>query len=759
MSRFLFALSLCFIAASASAAEPTIRNLNVRGLTVGGATTLTVDGDDLGTEPRLLLPIPAKADLAPKATDKQAVFTVTLPAEVTPGFYQLRVQNDRGVSPPVVIAVDKMPQLPFAASVENLPAALHGAVGGSQTLETKFPGKSGQKILVDVEAARLGSKLKPVVHLIGPKKLQLAWAWSNPARHGDCRIEATLPDDGLYSVTVHDTEYNAAAPSHFRLKIGAFSTIDQVFPPAVTRGASQPIELFGTQTSKIDLANPTTAIAPLPWPKDVLAAGPRPFVTVSPFPELLEQPKSDAKFQDLPAAPVAVSGKLLTPLEEDVYRIPVTAGQKLRIEVFAERIGSPLDVALMVRNEEGGQLARVEDSPGTFDPIIDSFAVPAKGDKILVAVADAQGRGGPTGIYRLRVTPQKAVGDDFDLLTPAARLSLPANGRGVVPILVRRLGHRGPITLSADKLPAGFKVDGAQIPADAEGALVTLQRDASAAEAVIASWTGKAENGLVEQVRVDKHPLERIQPWLADEVALAPISAKLPNFTLDWRDLPADTVLKPGKKLTLPVKFEHGEDKVFVKLNLLTSQLPVLANNQVDANQMIRAEKPANEFDAKARQGDFPIVLPANLVGSVYDVAIQAELLAADKKTVLAIAYTPVRRLELRVPLVVNLEGPPKRDVVLDPKMPVYSLKGTIQRVDDMKGDVVVQLAPLPPGVTAAPVTVKAADTAFELKITLPPTPGELGGMKLSANAADPGQPNVRLRSRDVDVTLNIKGP
>src|SRR5437879_2930394 len=91
------------------AAEPTIRTIDIRGLKIGGATTLTIDGDDLGKAPRLLLPFPAKQTLKPGTTDKRAVFEVILPDDVPPGYHHLRVVTEGGVSLPIILGVDRLP--------------------------------------------------------------------------------------------------------------------------------------------------------------------------------------------------------------------------------------------------------------------------------------------------------------------------------------------------------------------------------------------------------------------------------------------------------------------------------------------------------------------------------------------------------------------------------------------------------------------------------------------------------------------------
>src|SRR4029079_14016628 len=132
--------------------------------------------------------------------------------------------------------VDRLPQKPAAAMIEQLPAAVHGTVGGSSMVETKFPGKAGQQLIAEVEAQRLEGKLRPVLHLYNAKRRQLAWSWPTPALQGDTRLEATLPEDCEYTIALHDMEYGPPGPAHYRVKVGQFAYVDQVFPPVVAKG-------------------------------------------------------------------------------------------------------------------------------------------------------------------------------------------------------------------------------------------------------------------------------------------------------------------------------------------------------------------------------------------------------------------------------------------------------------------------------------------------------------------------------------------
>ena len=74
--------------------------------------------------------------------------------------------------------------------------------------------------------------------------------------------------------------------------------------------------------------------------------------------------------------------------------------------------------------------------------------------------------------------------------------------------------------------------------------------------------------------------------------ALAPTGAKADEFSIDWKGFAPDTGLAPGGKLALPVKLTRADVASPVRLTLLTSQAPVLVNNQPDPNRAIRVEKP-----------------------------------------------------------------------------------------------------------------------------------------------------------------------
>jgi hypothetical protein len=218
----------------------------------------------------------------------------------------------------------------------------------------------------------------------------------------------------------------------------------------------------------------------------------------------------------------------------------------------------------------------------------------------------------------------------------------------------------------------------------------------------------------------------------------------------------------PAGKLNLPVAVTKPTGPGVVRLTLLTSQLRPLVNGQTDSNQALRAEKPV-ELPATAAEGELVVLVPPQLPAPVYDLTVQADLLTADNRTVVATAFAPVRRMAVKPPLVVRLDGPSRIEVEADPKKGTTAkIQGQIERREGLTGEVAVALTGLPPGARADAATVKADATAFTLTVVLPANlpAGEIPGLKLSATAApDPKQPNVKVRSREVDLTLVIRPP
>ncbi|MGE0606316.1 MAG: hypothetical protein AB7O62_04250 [Pirellulales bacterium] len=596
--RLLLALLAVCLSSPALAAAPAVRNVNLRGLQIGGTTKLVFDGLDLLPEPKVMLPVPVTSQtVMPGATANRVEIEIVLPADIVPGLYGMYLAHAGGISERTVVAADHLPQRPFADKAESLPMALHGTLNGSTTLKTTFAGTASQPLMCEVESQRLGGKVRPVLHLYDPAGKHLAWSLPQQSLRGDTRLSATLPADGEYTLTLHDLQFGPPGPNFFRLKLGQWQYADAVFPPAIPRGATAALSLVGNAAA----GRPVTLVpagdgssVPAPWLNAVAASGPAPSVIVSDLPEVVEQPLG-AVPQDLPAFPVAVSGRIMAEGEIDQYRLRVARGDKLRLEIFAARLDSPLDSVLELRRDNGAVLAANDDIPQTADSALD-FEVPADVDALTVVVKDALGRGEPDCVYRLLIT-QPAVEPsrgDFQLFVEQDRYNVPQDGRLVVQMRVQRQGYTGPILLDFGSLPAGVTADSHEIPAGADGKLVTFSGAAEGLGQAQIKVRGMAmadpRQPLVRVARREGDAVDAFQPWLAEQMLVSLASRDGIAFSADWQPA-ADTKFVLGKKLAVPVTCVRpvGFDGP-VRLTMLTSQNPPRVNSLIDVNRTLRHE-------------------------------------------------------------------------------------------------------------------------------------------------------------------------
>jgi hypothetical protein len=595
--RFSFAAACLFALSAQLVAAPQIRSLSVRGLQIGGTTTIRVAGTDLLPNPRLLMSAPiSKQTVKPNATATQVEFEVTLDGSVTPGIYNFWVVSDSGVSSAAIVAADKLGNMAFGPEVPSLPVSLHGIVSGSTKLRTAFSATKGQTVLLEIESQRLGGKLRPVLHIYDSANKHLQWSLPSPVLRGDTRLAFTTPADGKYTVELHDLQYAAPAPNHFRLKIGTWQYADLAFPPAIERSKPVPVELIGSSAAgeKVSVASSDGPAAPPILKNDVVVGAFRPSVLLSELPELIETAPTEG-LQQLSAVPFGISGRLLKEGEQDKYKLTVQPGVKLRFEVFADRLGAPMDAVLQILNEQGGQLAINDDVAGSADPKLD-YVIPAKTTTIVLAVKEANGIGSPNNVYRIRVSDVSAEASrrDFQLTVAQLEQTVTAGERLVIKVTAERTGYRGPIRLEFGTMPDGVQTQGAMIAARADSTLMTLHGVGLTTKHALTSLRGVAEiagREVVRYVNGAKHPLGQMQPWLGQELALALASPSKIDFDFVWGRIDETTQLALGGKLAVPLQYFRpaGFDGP-IRVTAEFSQKPVVVNGKIDTNRTMRSE-------------------------------------------------------------------------------------------------------------------------------------------------------------------------
>ena len=778
MTRHALCASLaavCCLAASPLLAAPTITSVSVRGLTIGQPTTIVIDGTDLLPDPQLVLPVKVASQMVkPGATASHVELDVILDATSPPGIYLLRVASGKGISSPLAVGIDKLPQVAFAPQIASLPVAMHGSLAGPQVLKTTFTGTKGTNIVIDCEAQRLGSNLKPVVRLYNERGTQLAWSPPKNSIGGDARCVLALPADGTYSVEVHDQLYRAGMPAFFRLKIGSLQYADVAFPLAVSLASKSPTRFVGTNltaTAELDAsANtyPGERAASLPPADQFTGAAPR--VIVSEHPEHVETPPTAGQLQGLGAAPVGVSGAIAVPGEEDKYLLDVTPGQNLRFTVTSHRLGTPLDGVLSIRNEQGAQLAANDDQPNSSDPGLD-FAVPAGVMKLQLALADMQKKGGAEFVYRIEVADLGRP--DFDLSVDAASLNIPAGATQVIPVEIDRRNYSGAIELSVSGLPPEVKVEGTKVSAGATIAILSLTAPATFKASGVVRIVGKALDipaPLTRAARTDDVAGGKYQPQFLDEVGLS--VAEPSPFGFVWAGTSEDK-LPIGSKLAAKVQFTRAAGVAGnIRLKLVSTQpMPQKKAEQPpparrrrgknvqgatvdDVERSLRLEG-MPLFAADKAEGEVNILVPGDLPQHPWDVALVAELLGPDNQTVVARVAAPARTLPTSVPFTLELVSAPK----IDGKAGVGETGkfiGKLNRLGGFSQPVTVTLANLPKEYPAPKVVVPGDKIDFELVVAFPygAKPMELKDAKL-VGTTDPAKPNP-IRSNELAVVVNV---
>ena len=133
---------------------------------------------------------------------------------------------------------------------------------------------------------------------------------------------------------------------------------------------------------------------------------------------------SPATSQRLPGQ-VAVDG-VCEELRSDFYRMAAKKGDRLSIEVVAQRLGSPLDPLLRLLDMQGRELAANDDAPGLGADARIDFRCPKAGD-YLIEVRDTRHAGGARDRYRLRVGTPLPAPLPFLISPDVAMLTRPLN--------------------------------------------------------------------------------------------------------------------------------------------------------------------------------------------------------------------------------------------------------------------------------------------------------------------------------------------
>ncbi len=454
------------------------------------------------------------------AISETVTLQVTIAPDATPGECELRLKSPTGISNPFVFQIGELPEFtnPVVTATLNpnprgkrdpnlppnrpqpadeeitLPTVVNGQILPGEVDRYRFTAQKGQHLTVAVAARRLIPYLADAVPgwfqatlaLYDPNGREVAY--SDSFRFSpDPVVSYAIPEDGTYAIEIKDSIYRGREDFVYRISIGELPFITSIFPLGGNGEGPATFELSGTnlpaKTATFNPADPSPGTFLLSVRNRGQLSNSVRFALDSEPACRETEPNDKSETAQVLTLPVVVDGRIQTPGDQDVFRFNGKAGQQIVAEVFARRLGSPLDSMLRLTDATGKLVAENDDTEdkgaGLMTHHADSRIItklPADGSYTLT-LTDTQHQGGADYGYRLRVSPPRP---DFELrVVPSSINAMPGSHVPITVYALRRDGFDGEIALSIDSGSAGFSLAGARVPAGQDKVQCTLSAPAT----------------------------------------------------------------------------------------------------------------------------------------------------------------------------------------------------------------------------------------------------------------------------------------
>jgi len=429
---------------------------------------------------------------------EEVTIQVRIAADARPGDRELRLVTPLGMSNPMFFHVGQLPEYrenePNDTTPERieeaLPVVLNGQAMPGDVDRFTFKAKKGTKLVAACGARELIPYLadavpgwfQAVMALHDSKGTELAYADAFGFRQ-DPVLYYQIPEDGEYSIEVHDSIYRGREDFVYRITLGEVPYITSIFPLGGRAGSQPMVDVKGwnlpSDKLKVDaFYDRARPIRSVNVKQDRVVSNRMPFA-VDGLPETVEQEPNDKTDQaQAVTLPMLVNGRIDRPGDIDYFRFDGKARDNVVIEVFARRLNSPVDSTLRLYDDEGQEVAANDDyedkgaalTTHQADSRI-AYTLPLTGT-YYVRLNDAQSQGGPEYAYRLHIRPPRP---DFELRVVPS--SVIARAGTTVPLTVyalRRDGFAEDIALGLEGAPAGFKLGGAVVPGNQDKVRLTM---------------------------------------------------------------------------------------------------------------------------------------------------------------------------------------------------------------------------------------------------------------------------------------------
>lgn len=591
----LFLLTPALALAQATFPTPVITSISPLGGQPGKTLNLAVKGTDLDGLRGVLfspdpgVPVEAKPKLDAKGQPVANTLTLTLPAEVKPGLYELRVMGDFGISNPRVFQVGTQPvadspgtnDKPETALKITPDTAVHGVFKSAAPHGFEFTGKAGHRVFAAFDGAAFDvrTRLNGSLHDASGRET---------ARLRDGWLAATLPSDGVYRLKVHDLMHGTGDDYAYRLTLTTGPVVySSHHSPSDESRILHGWNLPGSETL------PSLQVRPGPPLERLVTETPNAekLTVSSPLPVFHfdgeTEPASAAS--DQPAAlsiGQTYGGWFPAHGSARVFDLAFKKGDRFVIEVVSALHGQPTDPHLLIENlkkdTEGTETltpqAEINDMPALVPapsvarvPLLDpAYAFEAKADGVFrISISDplnaANGRRHP---YTLRVRSL----DDQDTRAAIAMHALPpraaATGpHGIAPAnlwrggisvievaLPLRTALSGPVEITTRvPLPVGITCLGGFAGKGQRMAYLAFQaaEDAPSGNAILTD--------LPPALHVNRTVADTNREFLFTRLGGPPAHAVVDQPAPARLEVPAITEVKAGEKIEITVKAHRVE--------------------------------------------------------------------------------------------------------------------------------------------------------------------------------------------------------
>ena len=447
---------------AAMAQSPRLSRAIPSAAAPGKTTEIIFHGENLAGISNLWTSFPAEVsfvgpDEHRELDGKKTTVRLTLPANAQAGIGAVRLAGTNGVSSLHLLMIDDLPSVSKSGSnktvnaVQNLrlPSAVDGSAEELGTDWYRFSLRKGRRLSVEVVAARLGSRLDPVVRLLDVKGRELAYCDDAPGIGPDCRFTFEAPASGDYFLELRDANYHGGAEHRYRLRVGDFPLASMPYPLGAPKGSSVKVRILGPEVSGVG-----TVTVPVPAGASRLPIGVRRpgggglgFVSLftSSLPQFIEtEPNDRTNIAEKISIPVAINGRFEKDRDRDYFEFVAGKDERLIFRGKTRSLGSPCDLFFQVQNAHGSKLAEANVTGPDEGTLTNTFS--ADGTYRLL-IEELNRRGGSDFAYRIEI---ERFQPGFALTADVDKIEAPQGGSFEIKVGVARHDYSGPITVSLE---------------------------------------------------------------------------------------------------------------------------------------------------------------------------------------------------------------------------------------------------------------------------------------------------------------------